>query len=48
MYVTDGIKVLAGLNIRYADLFKPEEERTADEIKEHIKGKLAQLGGNDE
>lgn len=45
IYVTDGLKHLSGLNIRYADIFKPEETRTADEIIDGIKGKLRQLGG---
>jgi Mg/Co/Ni transporter MgtE len=45
IYVTDSLKHLAGLNIRYADVFKPEETRTAEEIIDGIKGKLRQLGG---
>lgn len=45
IYVTDSLKFLAGLNIRYADAFKPEETRTADEIIEGVRGKLRQLGG---
>ena len=45
IYVTDSLKYLAGLNIRYADVFKPEETRTADEIIGGIKDKLRQLGG---
>lgn len=48
VYVTDGLKVLGGLNIRYADLFKPEEKRTAEEIIGGISTKLEQLGGNKE
>jgi hypothetical protein len=46
IYVTDGLKHLAGLNIRYADVFKPEETRTADEIIGGIKDKLRQIGGD--
>ena len=46
IYVTDSLKHLAGLNIRYADVFKPEETRTADEIIDGIKDKLRQLGGD--
>lgn len=46
IYVTDGLKHLAGLNIRYVDVFKPEETRTADEIIGGIKDKLRQLGGD--
>ena len=47
MYVTDGLKVLGGLNVRYADLFLPEndDDRTADEIKLGICTKIEQLGG---
>ena len=48
MYVTDGLKILGGLNIRYADIFKPEEKRSADEIIGGISEKLSRLGGNDE
>jgi hypothetical protein len=43
--VTDGLKVLGGLNIRYADLFKPEEKRTAEEIISGISERLNRLGG---
>lgn len=45
IYITDGLKFLAGLNIRYADLFLPEETRTAEEVITGIKGKLRRLGG---
>lgn len=45
IYVTDGIKHLAGLNMRYADFFKPEETRTAGEVIDGIKNKLGKLGG---
>lgn len=31
--------------MRYADLFRPEEKRTAEEIIGGISGKLEQLGG---
>lgn len=48
VYVTDGLKVLGGLNIRYADLFKPEEKRTAEEIVSSISEKLGRLGGDSE
>jgi len=48
VYVTDGLKVLGGLNIRYADLFKPEEKRTAEEIVSSISEKLDRLGGDSE
>jgi hypothetical protein len=45
IYITDSLKVYLGLNTRYADLFAPEETRTADEIIGGIKDKLRQLGG---
>lgn len=48
VYVTDGLKVLGGLNIRYADLFKPEEKRTAEEIISGISERLNRLGGENE
>ena len=44
--MTDGLKVLGGLNMRYAELFKPAEKRSAEEIIGGISGKLAQLGGD--
>lgn len=47
VYVTDSLKVIGGLNIRYADLFKPEENRTADEIIWNIKDGLNKLGGGE-
>ena len=43
IYVTDSLKYLAGLNIRYADLFVPEETRTADEIIDGIRDKLQMI-----
>ena len=45
VYVTDNLKALTGLNVRYADYFVPEETRTADEIVDGIRNKLRQLGG---
>ena len=45
IYVTDALKVLGGLNIRFADLFKPEETRTAGEIIGGIRNKLQKMGG---
>lgn len=47
VYVTDSLKVIGGLNIRYADLFKPEEKRTAEEIIGNIKDGLNKLGGGE-
>ena len=43
IYVTDALKYLASLNIRYADLFGPEETRTAEEVIDNVKGKLRRL-----
>ena len=45
IYVTDALKVIGGLNIRFADLFKPEETRTAGEIIGGIRDKLQKMGG---
>ena len=42
-YVTDALKCAYGLNVRYADLFKPEDTRTADEIITDMKSKLSEL-----
>ena len=39
-YVTDALKVIGRLNVRFADLFKPQETRTANEIIDSIKKKL--------
>ena len=46
IYVTDSLKIIGGLNIRYADIFAPEETRTAEEIIDGVKDKLRQLGGD--
>ena len=47
IYVTDALKIIGNLNIRYAEIVTPppEETRTADEIIQSITDKLAQLGG---
>ena len=41
-YVTDALKIIGGLNMRYADIVKPEPEetRTGEEIIEDITAKL--------
>lgn len=44
-YVTDALKVYFKLNIRYTDLFKPQETRTPEEIIDNISAKLNRLGG---
>ena len=46
MYVTDGLKVLGGLNMRYADIFKVPDNRSPDDIIGNIKAKLVVLGEN--
>lgn len=46
IYVTDSLKSYLGLNIRYADIFSPEETRTAEEVIDGVKDKLRQLGGD--
>ena len=45
IFVTDALKALAGLNVRYVDFFAPEETRTAEEVIGHIKDGLRKLGG---
>lgn len=42
IYVTDALKVMGQLNIRYADVIKPVkvEKRTSDEIIESIRRKI--------
>lgn len=47
MYVTDALKEAHKLNIRYEDLLKPPEVRTAEEIISNIKGGLERLGGHE-
>lgn len=39
-YVTDALKVIGHLNMRFADVFKKPETRTAKEIINGIKDKL--------
>lgn len=48
IYVTDSLKFIGGFHDRYADVFKPVtvEARTSEEIIQGIKGKLAELGGD--
>lgn len=47
IYVTEALKSLAGMNMSYADMIKPqvEETRSKEEIISDIKGKLRKLGG---
>lgn len=46
IYVTDALKALGGLDIRYADIVYGETEtRTADEIIDNITSKIIKMGG---
>lgn len=47
--MTDALKVIGNLNVRYYDLFnvKPET-RTAEEIIGHLKAGLESIGGIDD
>lgn len=40
IYVTDALKAIGRLDIRYEDLFKPVDKRTPDEIISGITEKL--------
>ena len=46
IYVTDSLKAFGKFERRYVDLFEPEvqDDRTADEIINHIKSGLQNLG----
>lgn len=45
IYVTDGLRIIGGLNERYVELLKTsaQDNRTAEEIKAHICAKLEAL-----
>ena len=45
-YVTDALKILGNLNVRYADLIvqKEVETRTPEEIISNVKSKIKKLG----
>lgn len=47
IYVTDALRLIGRLNIRYFDMINPgvEETRTAEEIIDSISAKLAKAGG---
>ena len=47
IYVTDALKVLSGIEVRYADFVKetPDPKESSDEIIDRMRRKL---GGNDE
>ena len=47
IYVTDGLKAIANLNMRWADMVsfeKHEEQRSAEEIIDDIGNKLERIG----
>lgn len=46
-YVTDALKAIGSLNIRYADIVNPvKETRSAGEIINNLKDKLDKIGGS--
>lgn len=47
IYVTDSLKIIGNLDIRFYDLLRPgvEETRTPEEIIENISAKLMKAGG---
>ena len=47
IYVTDALYYLGGLNMRFADIIKPQvhETRSANEIIDNLKAKLSKEGG---
>ena len=44
-YIADALKIIGGLNMRYADIIKPApvETRSADEIKSDLMAKLNKM-----
>ena len=48
-YITDALKAIGTLDVRYYDLIQdtPTETRSAEEIKESIKSKLRALSEGD-
>jgi len=49
VYVTDSLKIIGGINIRYIDMLNGghEEKRSAKEIINGLKNKLDEIGGDD-
>lgn len=45
IYVTDALKYLAGLDIRYADVFDTTEPMTSEEVVSNIRRKFRESGG---
>lgn len=45
LYITDALKIIGGLNIRFADIVAPApvETRTAEQIKSEITSKLLKI-----
>lgn len=48
IYMTDALKALGNLNIRYIDYFKPVDTRTADDVIASLRAGLERIGGNNE
>lgn len=48
IYMTDAVKYMGNLNMRYIDYFKPIETRTPEDIIENIRAGLERIGGNGE
>lgn len=46
--MTDAVKFMGNLNIRYIDYFKPIETRTPEDIIANIRAGLEKIGGNSE
>ena len=44
IYVTDVLKGYFGIEIRYADLWKPIDTRSAEEVIDNLKSKLKEIG----
>lgn len=46
IYITDSLKAIGGINLRYYDFIDdtPVDTRTGDEIIDHIKNKIDSLG----
>ena len=46
LYISDSFKALLKSEVRYADLIRDDkpDERSPDDIKDEIKGKLRRLG----
>lgn len=47
IYVTDALKAIGHFDKRYVDFFKPEDNRSAEEIINKIRAGLEEIGGTD-